>query len=128
LWPFGLFGLFSGHLVFLVYLVSIWSFWYILWPFGTFYGYLVCSFPFWFVVPRKIWQPCLGNGNWPLCFNADATISQKQDISGRPNKWRVSGLKKNIRSLLFSPEIFLKLPLYNPAPNSSMAGGNYLYH
>jgi hypothetical protein len=26
-----------------------------LWPF---HGYLVYFFPFWFVVPRKIWQPC----------------------------------------------------------------------
>jgi hypothetical protein len=27
------------------------------WPFGIFYGYLVNFFPFWYVVPRKIWQP-----------------------------------------------------------------------
>jgi hypothetical protein len=38
------FGIFCGHLV---YLVAIW---YILSPFGIF-------FPFWYVVPRKIWQP-----------------------------------------------------------------------
>jgi hypothetical protein len=44
-------GLFYGHLVYF-------------WPFGIFYGYLVhfmitwCFFPFWYVVPRKIWQPC----------------------------------------------------------------------
>jgi hypothetical protein len=31
--------------------------WYILWLFGTFGGYLVYFFPFWYVVPRKIWQP-----------------------------------------------------------------------
>jgi hypothetical protein len=24
-----------------------------------FYGYLVYFPPFWYVVPRKIWQPCL---------------------------------------------------------------------
>jgi hypothetical protein len=43
LWPFGLF-------------VAIWS---ILWPFGIFYSYLVyVFFQFWYVVPRKIWQPC----------------------------------------------------------------------
>jgi hypothetical protein len=39
---------------------------YILWPFGIFYCHLVdfvviwYIFPFWYVVPRKIWQPCLG--------------------------------------------------------------------
>jgi hypothetical protein len=46
--------------------------WYILWPFGQFlghipsiflqpfgisYGHLLYTFPFWYVVPRKIWQP-----------------------------------------------------------------------
>jgi hypothetical protein len=33
--------------------------WYILLPFGIFYGYLVYVSPFWYAVPRKIWQP------WP---------------------------------------------------------------
>jgi hypothetical protein len=54
---------------------------YILWPFGTFvvilsilrptgifYGHLVhfvviwYIFPFWYIVPRKIWQSCSGRG------------------------------------------------------------------
>jgi hypothetical protein len=44
-----------GHLAyFTVYCVAIW---YILWPFGTLYGYLEYFPPFWYVVPRKIWQP-----------------------------------------------------------------------
>jgi hypothetical protein len=45
-----------------------WRCWHILWPFGLFYFHLVYStyghlvyfgifFPFWYVVPRKIWQP-----------------------------------------------------------------------
>jgi hypothetical protein len=38
-------GIFNGHLV---YFTAIW---YILWLFGVFS-------PFWYVVPRKIWQPC----------------------------------------------------------------------
>jgi hypothetical protein len=40
--------------------------WYILRPIGKFYGHFgtFCGpfgifFPFWFIVPRKIWQPCL---------------------------------------------------------------------
>jgi hypothetical protein len=33
------------------------SFWYTLWPYSIFYGYLVYFFLFWYVVPRKIWQP-----------------------------------------------------------------------
>jgi hypothetical protein len=41
-------GIFYSHLV---YFTAIW---YILWLFGI-------SFPFWYVVPRQIWQPCLFN-------------------------------------------------------------------
>jgi hypothetical protein len=54
------FRIFCGHLVYFV------DSCYILWPVAEFcghllylYGYLVCVFPFWYVVPRKIWQPCL---------------------------------------------------------------------
>jgi hypothetical protein len=58
-------GIFCGHLVYFVVI------WYILWSFGIFCGHLVYfvviwyilwSFgiflPFWYVSPRKIWQPC----------------------------------------------------------------------
>jgi hypothetical protein len=35
---------------------------YILWTFGTVRGNLAYIFPFWYFVPRKIWQPwCSGN-------------------------------------------------------------------
>jgi hypothetical protein len=44
LWKF---GLFLCHFVYFVYFVVIC---YILWLF-------VIAFPFWYVVPRKIWQP-----------------------------------------------------------------------
>jgi hypothetical protein len=43
----------------LVYFTAIW---YILWTFGTFCIYLVHFSPFWYIVPRKIWQP----GPWSL--------------------------------------------------------------
>jgi hypothetical protein len=42
LWPF---GQFSGHFVYFMALKLI------LWSFGIFS-------PFWYIVPRKIWQPC----------------------------------------------------------------------
>jgi hypothetical protein len=32
------------------------------WPFGTFRGHLIYFSPFWYVVPRKIWQPWSGDG------------------------------------------------------------------
>jgi hypothetical protein len=45
-------GIFCGHLV---YFTAIR---YILRPLGIFYGHLVYFSLFWYVVPRKIWQPC----------------------------------------------------------------------
>jgi hypothetical protein len=48
------FGILYGHLV------NFTNVWYIALPFGIFYGYLVyVFFPFWYFVPRKIWQPAL---------------------------------------------------------------------
>jgi hypothetical protein len=46
----------------LEYFMTIWSilrpFGNISWPFGIFCGHLVYFSPFWYFVPRKIWQPC----------------------------------------------------------------------
>jgi hypothetical protein len=42
---------FYGHLEYLTVI------WYILWSFGTFCDHLAYIFPFWYHVPRKIWQP-----------------------------------------------------------------------
>jgi hypothetical protein len=39
----------------LVYFTTIGN---ILWPLGIFCGHLVYFLPFWYFVPRKIWQPC----------------------------------------------------------------------
>jgi hypothetical protein len=52
------FGQFSGHLA------------YILWPLGIFSPVLVHLYPFWYVVPRKIWQPCatdVRSGSVEMC-------------------------------------------------------------
>jgi hypothetical protein len=43
--------IFYGHLVHFT------VFYYISWTFGTVRGNLVHFFPFWYFVPRKIWQP-----------------------------------------------------------------------
>jgi hypothetical protein len=40
-------------------LVHFTVFCYILWRFGIVRGNLVYFFPFWYFVPRKIWQPCV---------------------------------------------------------------------
>jgi hypothetical protein len=45
--------IFYGHFV---YFPDIW---YILWPFGIISPVLVYFSAFWYVAPRKIWQPCL---------------------------------------------------------------------
>jgi hypothetical protein len=44
-------GIFYEHLVYFTAILTI------LWPFGIFCGHLVNFSPFWYVVPRKIWQP-----------------------------------------------------------------------
>jgi hypothetical protein len=44
--------IFYGHLV------NFAAKWFILWTFVRFCGDLVKFFPFWYVAPRKIWQPC----------------------------------------------------------------------
>jgi hypothetical protein len=52
--------------IFYVYLVYFLAIWNTLWPFGIFYiwCFLEHFFPFWYVVQRKIWQPCSGP-LWP---------------------------------------------------------------
>jgi hypothetical protein len=45
------FGLFYGHLVYFTAIGNI------LWPFGIFCGHLVYFSPFWYIVPKEIWQP-----------------------------------------------------------------------
>jgi hypothetical protein len=44
-------GIFYDHLVYFTAIGNI------LWPFGIFCGRLVYFSPFWYLVPRKIWQP-----------------------------------------------------------------------
>jgi hypothetical protein len=44
-------GIFYGHLVYFT------VFCYILWAFGIVRGNLVYFYPFWYFVPRNIWQP-----------------------------------------------------------------------
>jgi hypothetical protein len=50
-------GIFYDHLV---YFTIFWPFglFYYFWPFGIYCGNLVYFPPFWYFVPRKIWQPC----------------------------------------------------------------------
>jgi hypothetical protein len=68
-------------------------------PFGTFYGHLVHFYPFWYVEPRKIWQPC--NCEASQLFRSTATDclplgpnlsdrDQRQDES-RPRLSGISG-------------------------------------
>jgi hypothetical protein len=41
--------------------MTVWS---ILWPCGIFIGHFVKFFPFWYVAPREIWQPCVQKPRW----------------------------------------------------------------
>jgi hypothetical protein len=53
-------GIFFGH------------FCYILWTFGIVRGNLAYFYPFWYFVPRKIWQPwsCETECNWQAAFES----------------------------------------------------------
>jgi hypothetical protein len=62
---------FYGRLVYLSYDHLVF-----LWPFGILYGDLVYISPFWYFVPRKIWQP------W---------IRAKLDRSGKKMGWQDFG-------------------------------------
>jgi hypothetical protein len=58
----------------LVYYSAIWYIWYMVWLFSVPFWYvLVCFGMFWYVVPRKIWQPwseCLPlEQNYFACFD-----------------------------------------------------------
>jgi hypothetical protein len=44
-------GIFYDHLAYFTAIGNI------LWPFGILCGHLVYFSPFWYFVPRKIWQP-----------------------------------------------------------------------
>jgi hypothetical protein len=45
-------GMFYDHLVYFTAIGNM------LWQFGIFCGHLVYFSPYWYFVPRKIWQPC----------------------------------------------------------------------
>jgi hypothetical protein len=59
----------------LVDLTAIWYFWE---QFSIFYFNLVYFFLFWYVVPRKIWQPCLQRRR----LRARLSLSMKNTANG----------------------------------------------
>jgi hypothetical protein len=73
-------GIFYDHLVYFTAIANI------LWPFGIFCGQLVYFSPFWYFVPRKIWQPCRGYGNFlsgTIVFFVTAFQLHQSDQIGR---------------------------------------------
>jgi hypothetical protein len=55
--------------------------WYILWQLVIVYGYSLYFFPFWYVVPRKIWQPCMHATN---AHSDQSSFYQRGFFSVRP--------------------------------------------
>jgi hypothetical protein len=70
-------AIFYCHLVYIHILLS----------FGIFYGHLVYFFPFWYVAPRKIWQPCcyIERKN---TFQETQRKTKTMRRSQGPNPWR----------------------------------------
>jgi hypothetical protein len=60
--------MFYGHLA------TFTAIWYILWPFGIFLV-IWSVFPIWYIVERKIWQPC--SNLTALTINHDSKAIEK---------------------------------------------------
>jgi hypothetical protein len=60
--------------IFYIHLMYFTATLHILWPFDIFYGYFS---PFWYVVPRKIWQPCFESG---LCAINGLSVSFEKQV------------------------------------------------
>jgi hypothetical protein len=89
-----------------------------LWPFGTFFGHLVNFSPFWYVAPRKIWQPWREKKNCPVLL----TEYLLRLFASRENTAATGGKQSNVDKvasiLLISLHISffsLKLPPYTLA-------------
>jgi hypothetical protein len=50
--------------IFSVHLGQFMTMWFILWPFGIFCCLWVYFVPFWYVLPRNIWQPCITHARY----------------------------------------------------------------
>jgi hypothetical protein len=55
-------GIFYEHLAYFTAIGNI------LWSFGIFCGHLIYFSPFWYLVPRKFWQPCFAFGPTHINF------------------------------------------------------------
>jgi hypothetical protein len=81
-----------GHLiqfryVHLVYFVAIW---YIVWTFGIFCGNWVCFSPYWYIVKRKIWQPCCIASFADICIHGivgQNFASHRRQERGTVSNW-----------------------------------------
>jgi hypothetical protein len=96
-------GIFYGPLV------NFNLFCYILWTFGIVCGNLVYFFPFWYFVPRKIWQPCsaaverVENENDKQQKLSFVSIERQGHLKSR--KARVKRIKKRLHFNLFEQSI-----------------------
>jgi hypothetical protein len=88
------------------------AFWYMLWPLVIFYfiinNYMVNCFPFWYVVSRKIWQPCIHEDNFSesnfLYFSSNEIGFQKKDWKETGNR-KIRNFRINLKSRLQSGKL-----------------------
>jgi hypothetical protein len=103
-WPWN-----GNVFIFSVHWAYFMNIWYIFWPSGTFCGYRV---PFWYAVPRKIWQPWLR-----LALNV-TKLSRFSIVVTRHKSWIIlkhraltSQLILQSSKIIFCPKIlFDKVP------------------
>jgi hypothetical protein len=99
--------IFYGHFV------QFRVFCYILWTFGEVRGNLVDFYPFWYFVPRKIWQPCT-----KLCLHSLISLKWDWYVGGTSqllsaidtwttlhSRWQQERLGRVARWYIFIPKI-----------------------
>jgi hypothetical protein len=98
--------------------------WYILWLFGRFYGHLVYDhlLYFWYIVPRKIWQPWSGAApiqyvlaeKWPECrlasFPETVTGRRRRRSTSRRGRWWPRGRNRTSSTFGTCPTKSLRRP------------------
>jgi hypothetical protein len=101
-------GIFYDHLIYFTVIGNI------LWPFGIFRGRLVYFSPFWYFVPRKIWQPWRLGRDFAATEKSEVIVSCKEmSVIPRQTRWWTGNeyLKKYICALHSTALVLIRLKL-----------------
>jgi hypothetical protein len=80
--------------IFYDYLVCFTAIGNISWPFSIFCGHWVYFYPFWYFVPRKIWQPCIKPEFCGLSFARAYLVGRRPDSLSENDLAEVLGRRR----------------------------------